>query len=272
MTHVDRVLYPIDGVLKADVIGYFVHIAPRMLPHIYERPVTRIRWPNGVAAEPFFEKNLPSHAPKWLRRITIEHSDGPITYPFVDSAAGLAWLAQHSALELHVPQWRLVDDERVIDRLVLDLDPGPKVSLDQCVEVAVWLRDRLGDSGLATVPVTSGSKGVHLYAKWPPDSPTSSIEFAKLAATAAAAAMPNMVTAVMNKRERTGKVFIDWSQNNPAKTTIAPYSLRGRDHPWVAAPRTWADLEKGGVTQLSWQDVLANDAPLDTDPMTAVLD
>ena len=286
VTHIDRVLYPEDNLLKADVIAYYVQVAPRLLPHVSGRPVTRIRWPQGVAGEPFFEKNLPSHAPDWLRRVTIEHSDGPITYPFVEGAAGLAWLAQHSALELHVPQWRWqsaddndsddADNEnaeapsgRHVDRLVIDLDPGPGVTLDHCAEVAVWLRDRLADSGLVVMPVTSGSKGLHLYARWPREVTTTSSDFAKAAANAAVAAMPSLVTATMTKQQRKGRVFIDWSQNSRAKTTVAPYSLRGRARPWVAAPRSWVDVEAGGLTQLLWSEVLQ--WPADADPL-AVLD
>ena len=281
VTHIDRVLYPDDNLLKADVIAYYVQVAPLLLPHVSGRPVTRIRWPQGVAGEPFFEKNLPSHAPDWLARVTIKHSDGPITYPFVESAAGLAWLAQHSALELHVPQWRWqasdtdADDEvgereaeRRVDRLVIDLDPGPGATLDHCAEVAVWLRDRLADSGLLAFPVTSGSKGLHLYARWPSDVNPSSSDFARAAANAAVAAMPQLVTATMTKQQRKGRVFIDWSQNSRAKTTVAPYSLRGRARPWVAAPRSWAEVEAGGLTQLLWSEVLGW-AP-DADPLAAL--
>jgi bifunctional non-homologous end joining protein LigD len=277
VTHIDRVLYPDDNVLKADVIAYYVQVAPRLLPHVNGRPVTRIRWPQGVAGDPFFEKNLPGHAPEWLRRVTIKHSDGPITYPFVEGAAGLAWLAQHSALELHVPQWRWqsVDDadpdatgERHVDRLVIDLDPGPGATLDHCAEVAVWLRDRLADSGLEALPVTSGSKGLHLYARWPSDVSTTSSDFARAAANAAVAAMPQLVTATMTKQQRKGRVFIDWSQNSRAKTTVAPYSLRGRARPWVAAPRSWSDVEAGGLAQLLWSDVLG--WPADDDPLASL--
>jgi bifunctional non-homologous end joining protein LigD len=267
ITHVDRVLYPEDQVRKADVISYYVQVSARLLPHLHQRPVTRIRWPDGVEGESFYERNLPSHAPAWIKRVVLDHSDGPVTYPLIDSQATLAWLAQQNALELHVPQWRLHGSDRKVDRLVLDLDPGPGTGLAECAEVAVWLRDKLADDGLPSVPVTSGSKGIHLYSRWPPtDTATDSREYAKKLAAAAVSAMPKLVTATMAKQLRRDKLLIDWSQNNPAKTTVTPYSLRGRTHPWVAAPREWSEVEQPGLGQLTMTDVLAQLA--DSDPMT----
>ena len=269
ITHVDRVLYPEDQVRKADVISYYVQVSARLLPHLRQRPVTRIRWPGGVEGESFYERNLPSHAPAWINRVVLDHSDGPVTYPLIDSQATLAWLAQQNALELHVPQWRLHDSDRKVDRLVLDLDPGPGTGLAECAEVAVWLRDKLAADDLPSVPVTSGSKGLHLYSRWPPtDTSTDSREYAKQLAAAAVSAMPKLVTATMAKQLRRGKLLIDWSQNNPAKTTVTPYSLRGRTHPWVAAPREWSDVEKPGLAQLTMTDVLAQLE--DPDPMAAL--
>ncbi len=220
-----------------------------------------------MEGQSFYERNLPSHAPAWIERVVLDHSDGPITYPLIDSQATLAWLAQQNALELHVPQWRLHDGDRLIDRLVLDLDPGPGTGLTECAEVAVWLRDKLAADGLPSVPVTSGSKGMHLYARWPPaERSTDSREYAKGLATAAVKAMPSLVTVTMAKQLRRDKLLIDWSQNNPAKTTVTPYSLRGRTHPWVAAPREWSDVEQSGLEQLTMTEVLAET----TDPMAAL--
>jgi bifunctional non-homologous end joining protein LigD len=269
VTHPDKVMYPADDLSKVAVIAYYVHMAQRLLPHVAGRPVTRIRWPEGVGGSRFFEKQLPAGAPAWVQTLTLEHSDGPVTYPLVPDAATLAWLAQLNALELHVPQWRWVDDGPRVDRLVLDLDPGPGVGLAQCVEVAQWLRGRLDDDELTSVPVTSGSKGLHLYAGWDPDArDASTSEYAKSLATAAAAAMPRLVTAQMKRELRAGKVFIDWSQNNPNKTTITPYSLRGRDHPYVAAPRGWDELDDPGLRHLTMTEVLRR---LDADDPMAVL-
>ncbi|MFE3256691.1 ATP-dependent DNA ligase [Nocardia sp. NPDC059091] len=246
LTNLDKVLYPATGTTKGEVIDYFTAIAPALLPHIAQRPVTRKRWPNGVDEQSFFEKNLAEHAPKWLARRTVPHSDRPVTYPLIDNLAGLAWLGQQAALELHVPQWRF-DGAAVgdITRLVFDLDPGPGAGLAQCAEVALILRDVVREVGLVAYPVTSGSKGIHVYV--PLDrrlGPNGASAVAKQVATNLQQLRPELVTATMAKSARGGKVFLDWSQNNPAKTTIAPYSLRGRTEPWVAAPRAWTEIEK----------------------------
>ncbi|MFJ9363017.1 ATP-dependent DNA ligase [Nocardia sp. NPDC101769] len=246
LTNLDKVLYPATGTTKGEVIDYFTAIAPALLPHIAQRPVTRKRWPNGVDEQSFFEKNLAEHAPKWLERRTVQHSDRPVTYPLIDNLAGMAWLGQQAALELHVPQWRF-DGAEVgdITRLVFDLDPGPGAGLAQCAEVALILRDVVREVGLEAYPVTSGSKGIHVYV--PLDrrlGPNGASAVAKQVATNLQQLRPELVTATMAKSSRGGKVFLDWSQNNPAKTTIAPYSLRGRTEPWVAAPRAWTEIEK----------------------------
>ena len=252
ITNPDRVLYPEQGITKADVISYYLRASDRLLPHVRRRPVTRIRWPHGVTGQPFFEKQLPSHAPSWIKRITLEHSDGTVTYPLVSGASTLAWFAQQNALELHVPQWRTYGSGRRTDRLVLDLDPGPSVGLPECAEVALWLRDRLNEDGLTSVPVTSGSKGIHIYAKWlAARHPGSTSDYAKELAKTAERALPSLVTANMAKEGRRSRVLIDWSQNNPSKTTICPYSLRGRLQPTVAAPRDWPELTALPLAQVS---------------------
>ncbi|MFF2552823.1 non-homologous end-joining DNA ligase [Nocardia sp. NPDC058058] len=246
LTNLDKVLYPATGTTKGEVIDYFTAIAPALLPHIALRPVTRKRWPNGVEQGSFFEKNLAEHAPKWLARRTVPHSDRPVTYPLIDSVAGMAWLGQQAALEVHVPQWVFDGDERgPITRLVFDLDPGPGAALAECAEVALILRDVVREVGLDAYPVTSGSKGIHVYV--PLDrrvAADGASAVAKQVATNLQQLRPELVTANMAKSERAGKVLLDWSQNNMAKTTIAPYSLRGRAEPWVAAPRDWSEIEQ----------------------------
>ncbi|MGW4356339.1 ATP-dependent DNA ligase [Nocardia sp. NPDC004582] len=259
LTNLDKVLYPATGTTKGEVIDYFTAVAEALLPHIAQRPVTRKRWPNGVDEQSFFEKNLAEHAPKWLERRTVQHSDRPVTYPLIDNVAGLAWLGQQAALELHVPQWRFAGAEvGDITRLVFDLDPGPGAGLAQCAEVALILRDVVREVGLTAFPVTSGSKGIHIYV--PLDrklGPNGASAVAKQVATNLQQLRPELVTATMAKSARGGKVFLDWSQNNPAKTTIAPYSLRGRAQPWVAAPRAWAELEKPKkLRHLTFDEVL----------------
>ena len=258
LTHLRKVLYPATGTTKAEIIGYFAEVAHVMIPHLAGRPVTRKRWPDGVSTTPFFHKNLDRGTPSWVSRQVIEHSDGPKAYPVVDSPATLAWLGQIAALELHVPQWRFEPDGGIgrPDRLVFDLDPGPGVGLAECAEVARAVRRRL--SGSVVVPVTSGSKGIHLYSRL--DGSLTSDEaslFAKQIAEAIEQDMPELVVSRMLKSLRPGKVFIDWSQNNGSKTTIGPYSLRGRDHPTVAAPRTWEELEDPALRHLQYTEVLA---------------
>lgn len=260
LSNLDKVLYPATGTTKGEVIGYYAAIAPAMLPHLAGRPVTRKRWPDGVDEPSFFEKNLPEHAPSWLPRRAVRHADRTATYPVIGSQAGLAWLGQQASLEVHVPQWRFDGDARgPATRLVFDLDPGPDVGLAECAQVACAVRDMVEQIGMRAFPLTSGSKGVHLYV--PLDRVLSSdgaSTVAKQVATNLQRLHPDLVTATMTKKLRTGKVFLDWSQNNPAKTTIAPYSLRGRAQPNVAAPRTWDEIEDGkNLRQLRFDEVLA---------------
>lgn len=267
LTNADKVLYPATGTTKADVFDYYTRIADVMLPHIAGRAATRKRWPNGVEQESFFEKQLASSAPDWLPRASVTHRSGTTTYPIIDSPDGLAWIAQQAALEVHVPQWRFVAEwtrSRAEElkpgpatRLVFDLDPGEGVTMPQLCEVAHAVRELMSDIGLTLYPLTSGSKGLHLYA--PLDNPVSSkgaTVLAKRVAQQLEQAMPKLVTSTMTKSLRAGKVFLDWSQNNGSKTTIAPYSLRGREQPTVAAPRTWEELEDRGLRHLRYDEVL----------------
>ncbi|MBF6349542.1 MULTISPECIES: ATP-dependent DNA ligase [Nocardia] len=259
LSNLDKVLYPAAGTTKGEVIEYYAEIAPAMLPHIAGRPITRKRWPNGVAESSFFEKNLGAGTPSWLPRRALQHSDRTAHYPVISSQAGLVWLGQQAALEIHVPQWRFDGDARgPATRLVFDLDPGPGVGLPECARVALGVRDMVAEIGMRAFPLTSGSKGIHLYV--PLDrvlSPGGASTVAKQVATNLEKLLPDLVTATMAKSVRAGKVFLDWSQNNPAKTTIAPYSLRGREQPNAAAPRHWAELEDAGeLRQLRFDEVL----------------
>ncbi|MCD2113760.1 ATP-dependent DNA ligase [Rhodococcus rhodochrous] len=259
LTNLDKVLYPSTGTTKGEVVEYYEAVAEAMLPHIAGRAATRNRWPNGVGEQSFFEKNLPDHAPAWIDRRTLHHKDRRVTYPLFDSAAGLVWLGQQAALELHVHQWRF-DGEKAgpATRIVFDLDPGPGVGLAECAEVARHVRDTVAELGWTAYPVTSGSKGIHLYV--PLDRMLSSSGASKVAKQVARnleTILPDLVTATMAKSAREGKVFVDWSQNNSSKTTVAPYSLRGRDEPWVAAPRSWDELDDPDLAQLQFREVLA---------------
>ena len=259
LTNPDKVLYPATGTTKGEVFDYYVNVAEAMLPHIAGRPVTRKRWPNGVEESSFFEKQLASSAPDWLDRGTIAHKSGTTTYPVIDTVEGLAWIAQQAALEVHVPQWRFTDGGEVgpATRIVFDLDPGEGVTFRQLCEVAHEVRDLIADIGLTTFPLTSGSKGLHLYV--PLEEPISSrgaSVLAKRVAQQLEQTMTKRVTATMTKSLREGKVFLDWSQNNANKTTIAPYSLRGREHPSVAAPRTWDEIADPALRHLTFDEVL----------------
>lgn len=259
LSNPDKVLYPATGTTKGEVLEYYAEIAPAMLPHMAGRPVTRKRWPDGVGASAFFEKNLAAGTPSWVPRRTQRHSDRPVTYPVISSQAGLVWLGQQAALEIHVPQWRFDGDERgPATRLVFDLDPGPGAGLPECARVALGIRDMVGEIGMRAYPLTSGSKGIHLYV--PLDrtlGPGGASTVAKQVAENLEKLLPDLVTATMAKKVRAGKVFLDWSQNNPAKTTIAPYSLRGREVPNAAAPRSWDEIEDGtALRQLRFDEVL----------------
>jgi len=264
LTSLDRVLYPETGTTKADVLAYYAEVAPVMLPHVRDRPATRKRWVDGVgtAEHPgavFFQKNLDSSTPEWVARVEVQHSDHVNVYPLVNDAATLAWLAQISSLEIHVPQWRVgrTGAPKRPDRLVLDLDPGPGVGLPECAEVARLARSILQGAGLDPLPVTSGSKGIHLYSAL--DGSLTSEQASQLAhelARALEADHPDLVVSDMKKAKRTGRVLVDWSQNSGAKTTVAPYSLRGRSRPTVAAPRTWRELSSPSLRHLDHREVL----------------
>jgi DNA ligase D-like protein (predicted polymerase)/DNA ligase D-like protein (predicted ligase)/DNA ligase D-like protein (predicted 3'-phosphoesterase) len=258
LTNPDKVLYPATGTTKAEVFDYYVAIADVMVPHIAGRPVTRKRWPNGVDEPDFFEKQLASSAPDWLDRGSVAHKSGTTTYPVIDTREGLAWIAQQAALEVHVPQWRFVDSQPgPATRIVFDLDPGEDVTFRQLCEVAREVHDLMTDIGLTTYPLTSGSKGLHLYAPLAdPISSRGASVLAKRIAQQLEQSMPKQVTATMTKSLRAGKVFLDWSQNSSAKTTIAPYSMRGREEPTVAAPRTWEEIEDPNLRHLRFDEVL----------------
>lgn len=249
LSNLGKNLYP--EFTKGEVIDYYARVAPVMLPHLKNRAATRIRWPDGVDGGKFFEKNAPSHTPDWVRTATIPtpgSSTGRDTLDFVvvDDLPTLVWCANLAALELHVPQWKVGPRGKVHspDLVVFDLDPGEPATIVEACTVAALLRDVLAEDGLESYPKTSGKKGLHLYVpvKEPKDAERTS-EYAKAAAQRLAEEHPRLIVAKMEKRLRTGKIFVDWSQNNPAKTTVAPYSLRAASRPSVSTPITWDELE-----------------------------
>lgn len=264
VSNLDKILYPQTGTTKGEVMDYFQQVAPVLIPHAAWRPATRKRWVDGVgtAEEPgkvFFRKDLEDSAPSWVPSAKLQHKTHANTYPLVNNEAVLAWLAQMAALEIHVPQWRFDSSLEPAnpDRLVLDLDPGPGAGLEQCAEVALICREILDGMELPSFPVTSGSKGIHLYAgldgKYTSDQVN---EVAKELASTLEKQHPQLVLASMKRSLRENKVFVDWSQNNASKTTVCPYSLRGRARPTVAAPRTWQEIEAQGLEQLDFHEVL----------------
>jgi bifunctional non-homologous end joining protein LigD len=263
LTHLDKVMYPETGTTKADILGYYAGVADELIRHARDRPATRKRWVHGVGTgeEPgqvFFQKNLGDGTPDWVERRELPHSTRVTVYPLVNDLPTLTWLAQIGTLEVHVPQWRFdgAGQPDNPDRLVLDLDPGDGVGLAECAQVARWARALLQDMGLDPMPVTSGSKGIHLYAALDGTSTSDQVsDVAHELARALEADHPNEVLSAMTRSLRPGKVFVDWSQNNANKTTIAPYSLRGQLRPLVAAPRTWRELETPGLEQLDYRQV-----------------
>lgn len=264
LTNLDKIIYPETGTTKADVLAYYAAVAHVLIPAAYNRPATRKRWVNGVGTadkpgEVFFQKNLEDSAPGWLPRAAITHKDRTIYYPMVNDPATLTWFGQINSLEIHVPQWQVDSHGNQLnpDRLVLDLDPGEGAGLEACVEVALLARAILQDVGLDPVPVTSGSKGIHLYAALDRSQTSDQVSgFARELARALEADHPDLAVSDMKKSLRKGKVLVDWSQNNAAKTTIVPYSLRGRPTPMVAAPRTWEELGSPGLSHLDHKAVI----------------
>ena len=264
LTNLDKIIYPETGTTKADVLAYYAAVAHVLIPAAANRPATRKRWVNGVGTadkpgEVFFQKDLEDSAPGWLPRAAITHKDRTIHYPLVNDPATLTWFGQINSLEIHVPQWRVDAHGNPLnpDRLVLDLDPGEGAGLPECREVALLARDILQDVGLDPVPVTSGSKGIHLYAALDGTQTSEQISaFARELARALEADHPDLAVSDMKKALRRNKVLVDWSQNNAAKTTVVPYSLRGRPTPTVAAPRTWREIESPTVKHLDFQEVL----------------
>jgi bifunctional non-homologous end joining protein LigD len=261
LSNLDKVLYPDAGFTKGEVIEYYTRVAPVLLPHLAERPLTTIRYPNGVTAKGFFEKNVPMGAPDWVRTETLPapgSSTGRDTldYIIVTDLPTLVWLANLAALELHVPQWTV--DAPGPDRLVVDLDPGPPAGLPECAEVALLLRDRLARDGLQAHPKTSGRKGMQLMCALDGTRPADEVSgYARRLAQELERERPKLIVARMAKNLRPRKVFIDWSQNNAAKTTVAPYSLRAVPAPAASTPLTWDEVEAGEVRQFSPAEVLA---------------
>lgn len=247
LSNLDKVLYPAAGFRKSEVIDYYARISPVLLPHLADRFVTRKRYPDGVDAPPFFEKNCPSHRPSWMTTNDMSSDKGDrddaIQFCRLDSLPSLIWVANLAALELHTSMAR-ADDADSPTMVVFDLDPGPPAGLLECLDVALWIRHVLDDLGLTTVAKTSGSKGLQLYL--PLNTPTTHEQAATFSRTIARLleqADPARVVSLQKKDLRGGKVLVDWSQNSRHKTTVCVYSLRARDRPTVSTPLRWDEVE-----------------------------
>jgi bifunctional non-homologous end joining protein LigD len=248
MSNLDKVLYPEVGFTKAAVVDYYVRIAPVLLPHLRDRAVTMVRYPDGVDGGSFFEKRCPSHAPEWVRTAAV---DG-LHACMIDDLATLVWVANLAALELHVLQATATHPD-VPTAVVFDLDPGPPATIVDCCRVGLALRELLDRLGLESVVKTSGSKGLHLAMPVHGASADETKDFARALGQLLAKSDPERVTIVMERAERRGKVFVDWSQNDRHKTTVAPYSLRARSRPQVSTPVSWDEvaLVAGGADPAS---------------------
>lgn len=242
LTNVDKVMYPAAGFTKGQVIDYYTRVAPVMLPHLEDRPVTMVRLPDGVGGERFFEKRCPGHRPHWLDTLPLD-ADSDTRACAIDSVAALAWTANLAALELHTPQARTSDPWRPT-AIVFDLDPGAPADLVDCARVALEVRDLLGRLGLHAVAKTSGSKGIHLSAGLRPSADAEATKaFAQAIGRILAARDPTRVTVNMARDQRPGKVFVDWSQNDRHKTTVCAYSMRATDQPSASTPLAWEEVE-----------------------------
>jgi bifunctional non-homologous end joining protein LigD len=278
LSNLDKVLYPDAGFTKGEVIDYYTRMAPVLLPHLAGRPLTVKRYPNGVDGAFFFEKNAPRGTPSWVRTVTLPVPGSTmnretIDFVVVEELATLVWLANLAALELHVPQWHIPPRGRKprTDLIVFDLDPGAPADIRQCCEVALLLRELLTEGGLTPVVKTSGSKGMQVSAPITVTDGDTTSDYAQAVARVLEAEHPRLVVSKMAKNLRHGKVFVDWSQNNSAKTTVAPYSLRARPRPTVSTPLDWSEVESGPPLSFTAPDVLER-VDADADRFAGALD
>jgi len=244
VSNLDKVLYPKVAFTKGQVIDYYIRIAPVLLPHLKDRPLTMKRYPNGVDAEFFYEKNCPSHRPKWVKtaKVWSEGNNRTMNYCLAQDLPTLVWAANLADLELHTSLAKK-DDVTRPTMMVFDLDPGAPADIVQCCQVGLWLRDLLVKMKLKSFVKTSGSKGLQVYV---PLNTSVTFDQTKDLSRALARHLEgehgNLVTSNMSKSVRKGKVFVDWSQNDEHKTTICVYSLRAREEPTVSTPVTWDEV------------------------------
>ena len=245
VSNLHKVLYPKVGFTKGHVIDYYIRVAPALLPHLKDRPLTMKRYPDGVGGEFFYEKNCPSHRPKWVQtaKVWSEGNQRIMNYCLCNDLPTLVWAANLADLELHTSLSRKNNIERPTT-MVFDLDPGAPADIVQCCQVGLWLRDLLGKMKLQSFAKTSGSKGLQVYV---PLNTAVTYEDTKNLSRALAQHLEHehadQVTSNMSKAVRKGKVFVDWSQNDEHKTTVCVYSLRAKEEPTVSTPVTWNEVE-----------------------------
>ena len=260
LTNLDKVLYPHVGFTKAEVIAYYSAVADTLLPYVADRALTRVRFPDGVDSASFYEKNAPLGTPPWVRTVPVDTSDGGITYAVCDDAETLVWLANLAALELHVPQWTFGSatpgpdgvitlshseprpGEPLANRVVVDLDPGEGMTIVESARAALLVGALMAEDGLLPTPVTSGSKGIQVYAAVQPCRSRDVWAYVKHLGATLARREPEFFVATMSIAQRKGRIYVDYNQNLAARNTIAPYSMRGRERPAVATPVTWEEI------------------------------
>jgi bifunctional non-homologous end joining protein LigD len=246
VSNLDKVYYPKAGFTKDEVLNYYITIAPVLLPHLEGRPLTMKRYPNGVDAPFFYEKQCPKPRPAFVKtcKVARHHEAGEIEYCLVNNLHTLVWAANLGDLELHTSLSKAPQAHRPTE-IVFDLDPGAPANAVQCAQVALWIREFFENLGLQTFVKSSGSKGMQLYV--PLNTPTTYKEtspFAKAVAQTLEKAHPELVVSDMKKELRQGKVLVDWSQNSETKTTVCVYSLRAKERPFVSMPLEWDEVEK----------------------------
>ena len=245
VSNLNKVLYPKAGFTKGQLIDYYIRIAPVLLPHLKDRPLTMKRYPNGVDQPFFYEKNCPAHRPSWVKtaKVWSEGNQRDMHYCLAQDLPTLVWAANLADLELHTTLAKKNDVARPT-MMVFDLDPGAPVDIVQCCQVGLWLRDLLGAMKLKSFAKTSGSKGLQVYV--PLNTPVTfdqTKDLSRALAQLLEREHGNLVTSNMSKSVRKGKVFVDWSQNDEHKTTICVYSLRAKEEPTVSTPVTWDEVE-----------------------------
>ncbi len=256
LTNLDKVLYPDASFTKAEVIDYYLRIAPVMLPHLADRAITRLRFPDGTAKQPFYEKNAPAGLPDWVRTCRVHGSGTVIDYLVADEVATLVLLANYAALELHTPQWQIpeaspaevhLDATIPADLVMIDLDPGAGTEPAATAKAALMLAGELAKDGLVPYPKTTGNKGLQIQARIVPTPAGEVVEYVRTLAIEQERRLPDQFIVSQNIAQRANKILIDVMQNLAQRNTITAYSLRGKEQPTVSTPVTWDEVAQAAA-------------------------